>query len=164
MATESAASGADNALRASGARVVGAAGAAGGSRRAGGGGGAGAAPAADLDRTLAALAEPQRRAIVEALRDGELRPSELADRLAISRPALSRHLRVLRQAGLVTQQAGDPDARARPIRLQPERLGAVRHWLESVEAFWADQLVAFKRHAEGPARGDDGTIEPGARR
>lgn len=167
MATESAASGADNAPRASGARAAGAAGrvgGVGGSRRAGGGGGAGAAPAADLDRTLAALAEPQRRAIVEALRDGELRPSELADRLAISRPALSRHLRVLRQAGLVTQQAGDPDARARPIRLQPEQLGAVRHWLESVEAFWADQLVAFKRHAEGPARGDDGTIEPGVRR
>ncbi len=104
-----------------------------------------------LDQTLAALAEPQRRAIVEALREGELRPSELADRLAISRPALSRHLRVLRQAGLVSQQAGEPDARARPIRLQPARLGAVRHWLETVEAFWADQLGAFKRHAERPA-------------
>lgn len=112
---------------------------------------AGTARVDDLDQTLAALAEPQRRAIVEALREGELRPSELADRLAISRPALSRHLRVLRQAGLVSQQAGEPDARARPIRLQPARLGAVRHWLETVEAFWADQLGAFKRHAERPA-------------
>lgn len=108
--------------------------------------------ASTLDRTLAALAEPQRRAIIEALRDGERRPSELADRLAISRPALSRHLRILRQAGLVTQAASEPDARARPIRLQPERLSAVRNWLESVEAFWSDQLAAFQQHAEHPAR------------
>ena len=104
-----------------------------------------------LDQTLAALADPCRRAIVEALREGEQRPSDLAERLAISRPALSRHLRILRQAGLVSQQSSDPDARVRPIRLRPERLGAVRNWLETVESCWVEQLDAFRRHVEGAA-------------
>lgn len=107
---------------------------------------------ARLDRTLAALADPNRRAIVDALRRGEQRPAELADRLEISRPALSRHLRVLRDAGLVSQTASEPDARLRPIRLQPEPLAVVRDWLAAVESLWVEQLAAFKQHAEKGGR------------
>src|SRR5262245_54101874 len=58
----------------------------------------------DLDRTLAALGDPQRRAIVELLREQALCPSELADALSMSRPAMSRHLRILRGAGLVEHE------------------------------------------------------------
>jgi DNA-binding transcriptional ArsR family regulator len=104
--------------------------------------------AAELDRTLAALADPTRRAIVERLRARPQRPSEVAEALSMSRPAMSRHLRVLRRAGLVAQQALEDDARARLITLRTEPLTRLRAWVEDVEAMWADQLQAFKVHAE----------------
>ena len=104
--------------------------------------------AAELDRTLAALADPTRRAIVEQLRQQSLRPSELADTMAISRPAISRHLRVLREAGLIGQDIGGDDARARPIQLQPEPLAQLRDWADELQGFWHEQLAAFKAHAE----------------
>lgn len=105
---------------------------------------------ADLDRTLAALADPNRRAIVELLRGRPLRPSEVADALSISRPTMSRHLRVLRNAGLIRQEASEVDARARLIQLRQEPFARLRGWLEEVEALWIDQLDAFKAHAERP--------------
>lgn len=105
---------------------------------------------ADLDRTLAALADPTRRAIVEQLRRQSMRPSELADLLAISRPAVSRHLRVLRDAGLVNQDVADADARSRPIQLRGEALSPLRDWLQDLEGFWQAQLATFKAHAEKP--------------
>lgn len=108
---------------------------------------------AELDRTLAALADPTRRAIVEQLRRQSMRPSELADLLAISRPAVSRHLRVLRDAGLVDQDVAGDDARSRPIQLRGEPLGQLRDWLQDLEGFWQAQLAAFQAHAEGKARG-----------
>jgi len=104
--------------------------------------------AAELDRTLAALADPTRRAIVERLRTGPQRPSEVADALSMSRPAMSRHLRVLRRAGLVAQETLEDDARARLVSLRTEPLTRLRAWVEDVEAMWADQLQAFKVHAE----------------
>ncbi|MGZ6098917.1 MAG: ArsR/SmtB family transcription factor [Myxococcaceae bacterium] len=104
--------------------------------------------AADLDRTLAALADPTRRAIVERLRKRPLRPSEVAEALSMSRPAMSRHLRVLRRAGLIAQEMVEDDARARLIKLRTEPLSALRAWVEDVEAMWGDQLQAFKAHAE----------------
>jgi DNA-binding transcriptional ArsR family regulator len=104
--------------------------------------------AVDLDRTLAALADPTRRAIVERLRKRPLRPSEVAEALSMSRPAMSRHLRVLRRAGLIAQEAVEEDARARIIQLRTEPLSALRAWVEDVEAMWGDQLQAFKAHAE----------------
>jgi len=104
--------------------------------------------AGDLDRTLAALADPNRRAIVERLRARPQRPSEVADALSMSRPAMSRHLRVLRRAGLVSQEALEDDARARLVSLRTEPLTRLRAWVEDVEAMWADQLDAFKAHAE----------------
>jgi DNA-binding transcriptional ArsR family regulator len=102
----------------------------------------------DLDRTLAALGDPQRRAIVELLREQTLCPSELADTLSMSRPAISRHLRILRGAGLVEHEVLEGDARARPVRLRREPFTHLRGWLDEVEAFWGDQLSSFKAHAE----------------
>ena len=102
----------------------------------------------DLDRTLAALADPNRRAIVELLRERPRRPSQVAEELAMSRPAMSRHLRVLRGAGLIEQEAAATDARARWIQLRRKPFAQLRGWLEEVESFWADQLDAFARHAE----------------
>jgi DNA-binding transcriptional ArsR family regulator len=102
----------------------------------------------DLDRTLAALADPSRRAIVQLLLGQPRRPSEVADELAMSRPAMSRHLRVLRNAGLIQQATLDSDARVRLLQLRKPPFTQLRAWLEDVESFWGEQLEAFKAHAE----------------
>jgi DNA-binding transcriptional ArsR family regulator len=101
-----------------------------------------------LDATLAALADPTRRGVIDLLRRKPRRAGELADALSMSAPAMSRHLRVLRKAGLVDERELDDDARVRVYRLRPERFGALRTWLDQVEAFWGGQLDAFKTHAE----------------
>jgi DNA-binding transcriptional ArsR family regulator len=101
-----------------------------------------------LDRTLAALADPTRRGVVELLRARPRRAGELADALAMSPPAMSRHLRVLRRSGLVEEDHGGADARVRVYRLRPAPFRALGRWLEEVEAFWTDELEAFKAHAE----------------
>jgi len=102
----------------------------------------------DLDQTFAALADPTRRAVVGLLRQGPHRSSEMATALATSRPAMSRHLRVLRRAGLVEEEGLDDDARVRIYQLCREPFAGLRAWLDEVEGFWADQLRAFKAHAE----------------
>jgi len=104
--------------------------------------------AAEIDRTLAALADPTRRAVVDLLRRKPLRAGELAEAFDMSAPAMSRHLRVLRTTGLVAEDGIDDDARVRVYRLRPERFAALRAWVEEVEAFWGDQLASFKAHAE----------------
>ena len=106
----------------------------------------------ELDQTFAALAEPTRRAVVRLLSDAPLRAGEIADALSMSRPAMSRHLRVLRRAGLVEESALEEDARVRVYRLRRERFADLRDWLDEVEAFWGDQLAAFKAHAEKKLR------------
>jgi DNA-binding transcriptional ArsR family regulator len=105
-----------------------------------------------LDDTLAALADPTRRRVVEALRSGPRRAGELADAFQISPPALSRHLRVLRTRGLVDEERIDGDARVRVYRLRRDRFDELRDWLVEVEAFWTDQLDAFRVHAERKLR------------
>ena len=104
--------------------------------------------ATDLDRVLTGLAEPTRRRIVDHLRRGPRRAGELAEACGMSMPAMSRHLRVLRRCGLVEGGGLDHDARVRLYRLRPEPLAELRAWLDEVEAFWGDQLAAFKAHAE----------------
>jgi DNA-binding transcriptional ArsR family regulator len=89
-----------------------------------------------------ALADPHRRAILEALRDGERSVGELADALPISRPAVSRHLRLLSGAGLV---AAEPRGTRRLYRLQEEGVEAARAYLESV---WGDAPQRFRMTAE----------------
>ncbi len=98
-----------------------------------------------LDSTLAALADPTRRRVVELLRERPRRAGELAARAQTSPPAMSRHLRVLRSTGIVEAELSDDDARARVYRLRPERLKALQAWLDS---FWGGQLEAFKARAE----------------
>ncbi len=103
----------------------------------------------DLDSTFAALADPTRRGVVDLLRRRPQRAGELASAFDMSAPAMSRHLRVLRQTGLVEEEGLDEDARVRVYRLRPERFAAMRDWLDEVEGYWEDQLAAFKKHAEG---------------
>lgn len=105
-----------------------------------------------LDQTLMALADPTRREVVELLRQEPRRASELAELLRMTRPAMSRHLRVLRKSGLVSESEPEHDARVRVYRLERAPFGELRDWLHEVEAFWGDQPQAFKAHAEKRGR------------
>ena len=110
-------------------------------------------PHAAVDATLAALADPVRRAVVDRLRAGPARSSELAAALRLPRSTVSKHLAVLRKAGLIDEQVLAEDARGRRLALRPQPFAALRGWLAEVEAMWTDELAAFKRHAErGRAR------------
>jgi DNA-binding transcriptional ArsR family regulator len=109
---------------------------------------------AGLDATLAALADPTRRRVVEVLRQRPRRAGELAAAFRMSAPAMSRHLRVLRTRGLVEEARDVGDARARVYRLRPEPFRDLQGWLEELEAFWADQLRAFRSHAERGRKGE----------
>jgi DNA-binding transcriptional ArsR family regulator len=97
---------------------------------------------------LQALADPTRLQVVELLSVVPRRPGELADALGVSRPALSKHLRVLLRAGVVADERPADDARARVFRLRRESVVAVRAWLDQVQAQWDQQLDAFKAHVE----------------
>jgi DNA-binding transcriptional ArsR family regulator len=102
----------------------------------------------DLDRTLAALADPTRRGVIDLLRRKPRRAGELAEAMEMTPPAMSRHLRVLRKSGLVEEESEGEDARVRIYRLRPEQFTALRRWIEEVESFWANELASFKEHAE----------------
>lgn len=88
---------------------------------------------AQLDLTFAALADPTRRAILRRLAQGEAAVVELAAPFAMSQPAISKHLRVLERAGLIT---GGQAAQRRPRRLAPAPLGEASLWLEQYRGFW----------------------------
>ena len=103
---------------------------------------------AAVDDILTALADPARRGVVDLLLHGPRRAGELADRLGLTAPAMSRHLRVLRERGLIEDERPADDARIRLFRLKPEPFQALASWLGDVEAFWGEQLAAFKQHAE----------------
>jgi DNA-binding transcriptional ArsR family regulator len=107
----------------------------------------------NLDTTLAALADPTRRRVVDLLRERPRRAGELAETAEMSAPAMSRHLRVLRASGLVETELVGQDARLRIYRLRPEPFDALETWLEQVQAFWTEQLDAFKAHAERTRKG-----------
>ena len=111
-----------------------------------------AAATARIDRTLSALADPTRRRVVDLLRVRPRRAGELAEAFRMSPPAMSRHLRVLRTRGLVREERVDADARVRVYHLRPEPFRDLGAWLAEVEAFWGDQLAAFKAHAESAPR------------
>ncbi len=89
---------------------------------------------------LAALADPVRRELVHLLAHGEVAAGELAGRFPVSRPAVSRHLRVLREAGLVTVRA---DGRRRLYALDPAPLRELDEWLETYRDLWAARLDAL---------------------
>ena len=103
-----------------------------------------------MDAVLQALADGSRRTVLEILRDHPATAGELADALPIARPGVSRHLRVLREAGLVGVRQ---DAQRRIYSLRPEALREVDEWLEGYRALWQSRLDAL--HTE-VARGKRG--------
>jgi DNA-binding transcriptional ArsR family regulator len=90
----------------------------------------------------AAIADPTRRRLLELVRDREMPAGELASKFEVSRPAVSRHLRVLRQAGLVHERR---EGRLRLYRADPAPLGELRDWLER---YWDERLDALRALAE----------------
>jgi DNA-binding transcriptional ArsR family regulator len=102
----------------------------------------------ELDAAFVALADPTRRQVVDLLRECPRRAGQLAAACGMSGPAMSKHLRVLRDTGLVEGQRVAQDARVHLYQLRPEPFVALQAWLDQVHAYWADQLAAFKSHAE----------------
>ncbi len=96
----------------------------------------------ELDATFAALADPTRRAILARLATGEASVAELAEPFAMSQPAISKHLKVLEKAGLVSQGR---DAQRRPRRLEGERLAEAVKWLEGYRRFWEKRYRKLDR-------------------
>jgi DNA-binding transcriptional ArsR family regulator len=95
--------------------------------------------------TFELLAEPNRRRILDLLRDGERPVGELVDRLSMSQPAVSKHLRVLRDSGLVDVRV---DAQRRMYRLRPERLREIDAWIAPYRRLWEDRLERLERHLQ----------------
>ena len=94
---------------------------------------------------LEVLAEPTRRRILDLLRDGERPVGELVEHLGASQPAVSKHLRVLRDAGLVEVRA---DAQRRVYSLRTEPLRELDEWLSGYRVLWADRLAALESHLD----------------
>ncbi|MGH8979309.1 MAG: ArsR/SmtB family transcription factor [Acidimicrobiia bacterium] len=105
----------------------------------------------DVDELLGALADPTRRRVVQLLGERPHRAGELAAASGATAPAMSRHLRVLLEAGIVVDERVPADARVRVFRLRPEPIVALQAWLDQLQAHWNEQLHAFKRHIEGKA-------------
>ncbi len=101
-----------------------------------------------LDRTLAALADPHRRAVIEHLREAPRRAGELATLTGLSPSAMSRHLRTLRLSGLIEESHPPFDTRVRIYRLRPAPIADLRDWLAETEQLWSTRLAAFKAHVE----------------
>jgi DNA-binding transcriptional ArsR family regulator len=98
------------------------------------------------DAVFRALADPTRREILSLLRGGQQTVGDLAGNFRMSRPAVSKHLRVLRSAGLiVTRQEGT----ARHCRLNANPLRAINDWLHDYESFWSESLRSLKSYMEG---------------
>ena len=107
-----------------------------------------AAVNASVDRTLAALADPHRRRVVDLLSERPRAAGDLARELELSPPAMSRHLKTLRESGLVEESHPTFDARVRIYALRPEPMVHLLRWLEDAERLWSEQLAAFKAHLE----------------
>jgi DNA-binding transcriptional ArsR family regulator len=102
----------------------------------------------NLDQTLAALADPSRRRVIDLLRERPRRAGELAAAARISFPAMSRHLKLLRKNGLVEEDRDEFDSRVRIYRLRPEPMASLKAWIDETDALWARQLAAFKAHLQ----------------
>ncbi len=104
---------------------------------------------ASVDHTLAAWADPVRRRTVELLAERPRRAGELAAAVGATPSAMSKHLRVLRQGGLVSETHPDFDARIRIYALRSAPMTELRGWLDLAERGWTEQLTAFAAHLEG---------------
>lgn len=101
-----------------------------------------------IDDTFAALADPARRRAVELLARQPHRAGELASALRISPSVMSKHLRVLRSRGVVSESHPEHDARVRVYSLRSAPMADLRAWLETAERGWAEQLTAFSEYLE----------------
>ena len=120
-------------------------------------------PPAGLDATFAALADPTRRAILARLATGEASVGELAEPFSMSQPAISKHLKVLERAGLISR---GKDAQKRPRRLEARPLADANEWLEAYRKFWEasyarlDALLDEMKTAEKKKRRKPGRARP----
>jgi DNA-binding transcriptional ArsR family regulator len=111
--------------------------------------------AGQLDTTFAALSDPTRRAIVKRLADGEASVTELAAPFAMSLPAVSKHLKVLEKAGLISRGRR---AQWRPCRLEPEPLKEASDWLQEYRRLWEerlDRLDEYLQTLQGKEQNDE---------
>jgi DNA-binding transcriptional ArsR family regulator len=99
----------------------------------------------ELSRTFAALADPTRRAILGRLAEGEATVNELAEPFALTQQAVSRHVKVLEHAGLISRGRV---AQSRPCRLAPDRLDVAAGWISDQRQMWADRYDRLDRHLE----------------
>jgi DNA-binding transcriptional ArsR family regulator len=104
---------------------------------------------ANADRAFSALYDPTRRAVLERLRDGPRPVGEIAKGLPVTRPAVSQHLKVLKEAGLVADRS---EGTRRIYHIDPKGLGAMRAWLDQ---FWDSALAAFAADVERSAKKED---------
>ena len=113
-----------------------------------------------LSTTLAALADPTRRAILARLSEGEATVNELAKPIEISLPAVSRHLKVLERAGLISRSR---EAQWRPCKLEAQNLRAVDDWLSFYRRFWDESFERMAAYINELSQGD-GDERPKRRR
>lgn len=103
----------------------------------------------NADRAFSALYDPTRRAVLERLRDGPRPVGEIARGLPVTRPAVSQHLKVLKEAGLVSDRS---EGTRRIYHIDPKGLGAMRAWLDQ---FWDSALAAFAAEVERSSKKED---------
>ena len=106
-----------------------------------------------MTTTFEVLAEPSRRQILDLLRRSELPVGDLVDATSLSQPAVSKHLRILREAGLVESRS---DAQRRIYRVRAEPLQDIEEWLAPYRQLWTSSLNALERHLEIMEDTDDG--------
>ena len=99
-----------------------------------------------MESTFAIIAEPNRRAILSLLATSERSVGEIEERLRLSQPSVSKHLRLLRDAGFVVSRV---DAQRRLYRIRPEPLMEVDAWLAPFRRFWSVHVDALERHLDG---------------
>ena len=105
-----------------------------------------------MSKAFAALADPTRRAILERLAAGEAGVVELAEASALTQPAITKHLKVLERAGLISRAR---DGQRRPARLQLEGLAPVDDWLRRAHAEWSDRLDRLETHLAAQIQTND---------
>ena len=121
-------------------------------------------PSADLSIVFSALADPTRRAILARLADGEAPVKDLAEPFALSGPAVTKHLKVLERAGLITRSRA---GQQRPCRLEPRALAPAADWIEQYRAMWEERLDRLDAYLKSiaptptPRTGDTTRHTPG---
>lgn len=108
-------------------------------------------PTDQLNLTFAALSDPTRRAMLKRLARGEATVTELAKPFPMSLPAISRHLKVLERAGLISR---DRTAQFRPSRMRAERLSEATKWMETCREVWEGRMTRLDRHLRAMHKGE----------